>query len=166
MIPARGPTCARSGCLACSIAVNPRANKVDTPVRTARSSKRYSAVAGVAKEVNTSVALTRSVKVFMAMRVTDRHGKVVLLGSLHPEYRQVVETYLTQLNCEVVVVPTPEGTADPAFEDTPFTPPPVRARKRIARRRGISPLVVLFFCGAITLACLLGLGFLLRVAGK
>lgn len=51
--------------------------------------------------------------VFMAMRVTGRHNKVVLLGSVHPEYRQVVETYLTQLNCEVVVVPTPEGTADP-----------------------------------------------------
>lgn len=52
--------------------------------------------------------------VFMSMRVTDRHKKIVLLGSLHPEYRQVVETYLAQLNCEVVVIPTPEGTADPA----------------------------------------------------
>jgi glycine dehydrogenase subunit 1 len=50
--------------------------------------------------------------VFMAMRVTDRHRKVVLLGSVHPEYRQVVHTYLDQLQCEVVVVPTPEGTAD------------------------------------------------------
>lgn len=50
--------------------------------------------------------------VFMAMRVTDRHKKIVLLGSLHPEYRQIVETYLTQLNCDVVVVPTPDGTAD------------------------------------------------------
>lgn len=50
--------------------------------------------------------------VFMAMRVTGRHGKVVLLGSLHPEYRQVVETYLRQLNCELLSVPTPDGTAD------------------------------------------------------
>ncbi|MCH9655268.1 MAG: aminomethyl-transferring glycine dehydrogenase subunit GcvPA [Planctomycetes bacterium] len=51
---------------------------------------------------------------FMAMRVTNRHDRVVLLGSLHPEYRQVVETYLTHLNCEVVVVPCVNGTADPA----------------------------------------------------
>lgn len=51
---------------------------------------------------------------FMAMRVTRRHSKVVLLGSVHPEYRNVVDTYLTHLNCEVVVVPTPNGTADPA----------------------------------------------------
>ncbi|HTI52495.1 MAG TPA: aminomethyl-transferring glycine dehydrogenase subunit GcvPA [Planctomycetaceae bacterium] len=51
--------------------------------------------------------------VFMAMRATDRHEKVVVLGSLHPEYRQVCETYLHQVRCELVVVPTPGGTADP-----------------------------------------------------
>ena len=51
---------------------------------------------------------------FMAMRVTGRHGKVVVLGSLHPEYRQVLETYLRHLDCEVAVVPTPGGSADPA----------------------------------------------------
>lgn len=50
--------------------------------------------------------------VFMAMRVTNRHNKVVVLGSVHPEYRLVVETYLRQINCELVTVPTPEGTAD------------------------------------------------------
>jgi glycine dehydrogenase subunit 1 len=49
---------------------------------------------------------------FMAMRITRRHNKVVLLGSVHPEYRQVADTYLTHLNCEVLVVPTPNGTAD------------------------------------------------------
>lgn len=49
---------------------------------------------------------------FMAMRVTDRHHKVVMLGSVHPEYRQILRTYLLNLNCELVVVPTPEGTAD------------------------------------------------------
>lgn len=53
--------------------------------------------------------------VFMAMRVTDRHEKVVVLGSVHPEYRQVCETYLRQVNCRLVVVPTPEGVADPAL---------------------------------------------------
>jgi glycine dehydrogenase subunit 1 len=50
--------------------------------------------------------------VFMAMRVTRRHKRVVLLGSVHPEYRQIVRTYLTSLDCEVVEVPTPGGTAD------------------------------------------------------
>jgi glycine dehydrogenase subunit 1 len=51
--------------------------------------------------------------VFMAMRVTGRHQKVVMLESVHPEYRQVCQTYLRQLNCELVVVPCPAGTADP-----------------------------------------------------
>jgi glycine dehydrogenase subunit 1 len=49
---------------------------------------------------------------FMAMRVTDRHQKVVVLGSVHPEYRQVLRTYLSNLNCELVVLPTPAGSAD------------------------------------------------------
>lgn len=51
--------------------------------------------------------------VFMAMRITGRHQKVVMLESVHPEYRQVCETYLRQVNCELVVVPCPGGTADP-----------------------------------------------------
>jgi glycine dehydrogenase subunit 1 len=51
--------------------------------------------------------------VFMAMRATDRHKKVVMLGSVHPEYRQICQTYLRQLNCELCVVPAPEGAADP-----------------------------------------------------
>jgi len=50
--------------------------------------------------------------VFMAMRVTGRHQKVVMLESVHPEYRQVCQTYLRQVNCELVVVPCPEGTSD------------------------------------------------------
>lgn len=49
---------------------------------------------------------------FMAMRVTRRHGKIVVLGSVHPEYRQVLDTYLTHLDCEIAVVETPDGTAD------------------------------------------------------
>jgi glycine dehydrogenase subunit 1 len=51
---------------------------------------------------------------FMAMRVTGRHDKIVVLGSVHPEYRQILETYLRHLNCEVTVVATPDGTADPS----------------------------------------------------
>jgi glycine dehydrogenase subunit 1 len=49
---------------------------------------------------------------FMAMRVTDRHEKIVVLGSVHPEYRRVLRTYLSNLKCELVVVPTPAGTAE------------------------------------------------------
>jgi glycine dehydrogenase subunit 1 len=49
---------------------------------------------------------------FMAMRVTGRHDKVVMLGSVHPEYREVLRSYLSNLKCELVVLPTPEGTAD------------------------------------------------------
>ncbi|HMC10704.1 MAG TPA: aminotransferase class V-fold PLP-dependent enzyme, partial [Pirellulaceae bacterium] len=44
---------------------------------------------------------------------TGRHQKVVMLESVHPEYRQVCETYLRQISCELVVVPCPKGTADP-----------------------------------------------------
>jgi glycine dehydrogenase subunit 1 len=50
--------------------------------------------------------------VFMAMRITRRHERVVLLGSVHPEYADVVRTYLGNLGSEVVIVPTPEGAAD------------------------------------------------------
>jgi glycine dehydrogenase subunit 1 len=49
---------------------------------------------------------------FMAMRVTDRHSRVVVLGSVHPEYRQVLATYVGNLSCEIVTVPTLDGTAD------------------------------------------------------
>lgn len=49
---------------------------------------------------------------FMAMRVTERHKKIVVLGSVNPEYRQVLATYTGNLDCEVVTVPTPSGTAD------------------------------------------------------
>ncbi|MFV0442676.1 MAG: aminomethyl-transferring glycine dehydrogenase subunit GcvPA [Planctomycetaceae bacterium] len=49
---------------------------------------------------------------FMAMRVTNRHKKVVILGSVHPEYRHVLETYTHNLDTEIVTIPTPLGTAD------------------------------------------------------
>ncbi|GAB4145429.1 MAG: aminomethyl-transferring glycine dehydrogenase subunit GcvPA [Planctomycetaceae bacterium] len=49
---------------------------------------------------------------FMAMRVTRRHEKIVMLGSVHPEYRQVLETYLGRLGTELRIVPTPNGSAD------------------------------------------------------
>lgn len=51
--------------------------------------------------------------VLMAMRVTQRRGKIVVLGSVHPEYRDTLTTYVRHLGCEIVIVPTPQGTADP-----------------------------------------------------
>ena len=51
---------------------------------------------------------------FMAMRVTGRRKKVVVLESVHPEYRRVLKTYLQNLETELVVVPTPDGAADAA----------------------------------------------------
>ena len=51
---------------------------------------------------------------FMAMRVTRRYGKIVVLGSVHPEYRQVLDTYCRHLDCTVTCVPATGGTADPA----------------------------------------------------
>src|SRR5206468_8129127 len=35
--------------------------------------------------------------VLMALTVTGRTGRVVLAGSVHPEYRQIVRTYLANL---------------------------------------------------------------------
>ena len=50
---------------------------------------------------------------FMAMRVTDRYKKIVILGSVNPEYRQTLKTNIGGLPYEIVTVPTPEGSADP-----------------------------------------------------
>jgi glycine dehydrogenase subunit 1 len=58
-------------------------------------------------------ATAASEAAFMAMRVTGRHGKIVVAGSVHPEYRQVLETYLTNLETELVTVPHDGGTIDP-----------------------------------------------------
>ncbi|QDT38318.1 putative glycine dehydrogenase (decarboxylating) subunit 1 [Stratiformator vulcanicus] len=50
---------------------------------------------------------------FMAVRVSGRHGKIVVLGSVHPEYRAVLKTYLTRLESTLVEIPCPNGTVDP-----------------------------------------------------
>ena len=52
--------------------------------------------------------------VFMAMRCTNRHQRVVILGSVNPEYRQVLQTYTKTLGTEVVVIPAKNGVVDPA----------------------------------------------------
>jgi len=51
--------------------------------------------------------------VLMSRAVTDRSGQVVVAESVHPEYRQTLETYLTNLGTKLVTVPTPHGFLDP-----------------------------------------------------
>lgn len=50
--------------------------------------------------------------VLMAIDSTRRRGRVVVAGSLHPEYRLTIETYLESLGVEVVTVGAPTGTVD------------------------------------------------------
>jgi glycine dehydrogenase subunit 1 len=47
--------------------------------------------------------------VLMALTVGQRHGRVVIAGSVHPEYRQILATNLANLEPELVTVPTPGG---------------------------------------------------------
>lgn len=48
--------------------------------------------------------------VLMAVDMTKRRGRVVVAASVHPEYRQTIATYLTNLGIEMVTVGTPAGT--------------------------------------------------------
>lgn len=49
----------------------------------------------------------------MSLTATRRHGRVVTAASVHPEYRRILETYLKNLDTELVTVGTPEGTISP-----------------------------------------------------
>jgi len=51
--------------------------------------------------------------VLMALGATRRWGKVVTAASIHPEYRQTLATYLTNLDVELVTLATPQGTVAP-----------------------------------------------------
>ncbi len=50
--------------------------------------------------------------VLMAMSVTRKVGRVVIAGSVHPEYLQIVRTILANLEPEVVSVPARNGRVD------------------------------------------------------
>jgi len=61
--------------------------------------------------------------VLMAMTFTERTGKVVIAGSVHPEYRTTLKTYLANLEPQIETLPTPGGFLDPdalkrAVDDT------------------------------------------------
>ncbi len=51
--------------------------------------------------------------VLMARAATDRPGRVLIAESVHPEYRQTLATYLTNLGTELVTLPTQGGYLDP-----------------------------------------------------
>lgn len=50
--------------------------------------------------------------VLMAISVTRRESKVVVAASVHPEYRQILQTYLAGLNVDCVTVGAGQGTTD------------------------------------------------------
>jgi len=45
----------------------------------------------------------------MAISVTRREGQVVVPSTLHPEYRQILRTYLENTGCRLVEIPCPHG---------------------------------------------------------
>ena len=51
--------------------------------------------------------------VLMAIAATRRSGRVVTAASVHPEYRQIVDTYLAHMNVETRSVGTPSGVVRP-----------------------------------------------------
>jgi len=50
----------------------------------------------------------------MSTSVTRRHGKVVVPATLHPEYRQILGTFLENLGTKLVTVPMVNGRTSPA----------------------------------------------------
>ena len=52
--------------------------------------------------------------VLMAMRCTDRAGRVVVLGSINPQATETLKTYLVNKTTELVVIPTKNGVVDQA----------------------------------------------------
>ncbi|QDT69988.1 putative glycine dehydrogenase (decarboxylating) subunit 1 [Planctomycetes bacterium MalM25] len=50
--------------------------------------------------------------VLMALAAGKGRKRVVLPASLHPEFRQTIETYLSCLDAEAVTIPAPEGVVD------------------------------------------------------
>ncbi|MGE0533487.1 MAG: aminomethyl-transferring glycine dehydrogenase subunit GcvPA [Pirellulales bacterium] len=49
----------------------------------------------------------------MTLAATRRHGRLVVARSVHPEYRQVLDTYLEHLGIELVTVGASDGALSP-----------------------------------------------------
>ena len=57
--------------------------------------------------------------ILMAMSITRRTKKIVVANSVHPEYRQILETYFACIGADLVVVDCPQGIASvAAIEET------------------------------------------------
>lgn len=52
--------------------------------------------------------------VLMSISIDPDRPKVLIAESVHPEYRQTLSTYLANIPKEIVTLPTPNGTLDPA----------------------------------------------------
>ncbi len=50
---------------------------------------------------------------FMAITATGRHSQVLIAQNVHPEYRQVLQTYAANLEAKVLTLPTPTGVLMP-----------------------------------------------------
>ncbi len=51
--------------------------------------------------------------VLMCMHASGKQGRVVTAASVHPEYRQILHTYLANSDTKLVTVGTPQGALDP-----------------------------------------------------
>jgi glycine dehydrogenase subunit 1 len=51
--------------------------------------------------------------ILMALSVHPKRHKVFLAGSVHPEYRRTVGTYLANLDARLTTLPAPDGFLDP-----------------------------------------------------
>jgi glycine dehydrogenase subunit 1 len=51
--------------------------------------------------------------ILMALNINPRRQRVLLAGSVHPEYRRTVETYLANLDARLTTLPVPHGFLDP-----------------------------------------------------
>src|SRR5262245_2915299 len=51
--------------------------------------------------------------VLMAMSIYPKRHKVVVAESVHPEYRQTLQSYLANFEAEVVTLPAPRGWMEP-----------------------------------------------------
>lgn len=51
--------------------------------------------------------------VLLAISVTKRPKKAVVASSVHPEYRQIIQTYFAHLDAQLVTVGTPNGVVAP-----------------------------------------------------
>jgi glycine dehydrogenase subunit 1 len=60
--------------------------------------------------------------VLMALDATRRSGRVVVAESVHPEYRQILKTYLANFPTEIVTLETKEGAISPADLEAAVNP--------------------------------------------